>query len=184
MTVKGLKVNSLNMDDDVPGMVLLNTTSFSGVASVSATANTFNATYTNYKIYANIQGASGGDLKYRLRAAGSDLTGSVYAYNHLYFANASQTTFDYIRSTGYTTSGTLGVIGTTQETLLVMELQNVFATKNTSELHSATSLGASDCLFVYGGGRINNTTSYDSITFFNTAGGNINGTFQIYGVNQ
>ena len=72
MAVKGLKVNSLNMSDDVPGLVLLNTTSFSGVTTQSVN-NVFTSTYDNYRIIIRITGASAaGSTFFRLRASGSD----------------------------------------------------------------------------------------------------------------
>ena len=62
------------------GMVLLNTTSFSAVASQSLPTDTFTSSYTNYKIMCSIITSTNADLFLRLRAAGSDQSGSNYAF--------------------------------------------------------------------------------------------------------
>jgi hypothetical protein len=53
------------------GMVLLNTTSFSAVAS-QALNNVFTSTYTNYLILIDLIPVTGAELRLKLRAAGSD----------------------------------------------------------------------------------------------------------------
>ena len=65
------------------GMVLLNTTSFSAVAS-QAINNVFSATYRNYRIVVNITqttGAAGQIIATRLRVGGVSAGGNDYAYN-------------------------------------------------------------------------------------------------------
>jgi hypothetical protein len=166
------------------GMVLLNTTSFSGVTSISAPASTFSANYVTYKVILTLSAASAGDVRLRMRTGSTDTTGSVYTFNYLMLANSSQTTYDYVRSAGYTTGLTIGVIATTQEAILTLDIQNPFATKNTAILAQCNNLGGTDTQTLYGGGRVNDTTSYDSISIFNLSGGNIAGTLRIYGVNQ
>ena len=167
------------------GLVLLNTTSFSGVSSISAPASTFSATYEIYRIVVDIQAAATqGDLKLRMRASGTDTTGSVYSYNLVFLANSSQTTYNYIASTGNTTSATIGVVSASQEGMNIIDILNPFASLNTAWLAQGNSLGAVDTMTTMGGGRVNDTTSYDSITLFNSAGGNIAGKLRIYGVNQ
>ena len=58
------------------GMVLLNTTSFSGVASQSFN-NVFSATYTNYVVHFNITASANDVLRLRLRNGGTDRTGAT-----------------------------------------------------------------------------------------------------------
>ena len=166
------------------GMVLLNTTSFSGVTSISAPASTFSADYIVYRIVLTMNSAISGDVRMRMRAAGTDTTGSVYAWNVVQLSNSSQTTYDYVRSAGYTTSSTVGASSATQEAFMIIDIQNPFATKNTAFFIMSNNLGNTDVQTFLGGSRINDTTSYDSVTFFNASGGNINGSLRIYGVNQ
>ena len=54
------------------GMVLLNTTSFSGVASFSFPASSFSATYDMYTIKIYATAVTTAALDFRLRAAGAD----------------------------------------------------------------------------------------------------------------
>jgi hypothetical protein len=142
----------------------------------------FSSTYTAYKIILTTQAATTqGDLKLRMRASGTDTTGSVYSYNHVFLANSSDTTYNYIRSAGNTTSATIGVVSPSQEGMTILDIYNSFTAKNTGWLSRTNNLGAVDTMTTQGGGRVNDTTSYDSITLFNTAGGNISGTIQVYG---
>jgi hypothetical protein len=67
------------------GMVLLNTTSFSAVAS-QAINNVFSATYRNYRIVVNITqttGAGGQIIATRLRVGGVSAGGNDYAYRRV-----------------------------------------------------------------------------------------------------
>jgi hypothetical protein len=154
---------------------------FSGVSSVSLNG-VFSSTYTAYKIILTTQAATTqGDLKLRMRASGTDTTGSVYSYNHVFLSNSSDTTYNYIRSAGNTTSATIGVISPSQEGMTILDIYNSFTAKNTGWLSRTNNLGAVDTMTTQGGGRVNDTTSYDGITLFNTAGGNISGTIRVYG---
>jgi hypothetical protein len=59
------------------GMVLLNTTSFSGVASQSIN-DVFSATYDYYKIFISVFGSALQTLNVRLRVSGADNSSSIY----------------------------------------------------------------------------------------------------------
>jgi hypothetical protein len=75
MTVKGLKTQTLQTADNVSGLVLLNTTSFSGVASQSVN-DVFSATYKDYLLKIDVTSGSGdlNDCRLRLRVSGTDTT--------------------------------------------------------------------------------------------------------------
>jgi hypothetical protein len=60
------------------GLVLLNTTSFSGVTSVSLPADTFTSTYENYRIIYKFTPVNSDVVFARLRAAGVDATAAQY----------------------------------------------------------------------------------------------------------
>jgi hypothetical protein len=158
------------------GMVLLNTTSFSGVASQDLPAATFSSTYENYKII--YKGTAGsGDLGMRLGTGGSfNSTGGNYRWNLQYAtylagtisqgnSGASSSTF-IIGNAGFNTS---------------IDLYSPFAVRNTAItwVHSRDDYG-----YMNGGGAMTVTTSYDQARFFPVSGGNISGTIQVFGYNQ
>lgn len=156
------------------------TVTFSGSSSVSLNG-CFSGTYDAYRIVLAINANTGGDLKLRLRVAGTDLSGSVYAYHYTMSGNSSQTGYDYIRSAGYTTSLTFGTLAVSSDTLVTFDTLNPFLTKSTSVLAQGNNVGGTDVQIIYGGGRVNNTTSYDGFTFFNSGGGTFTGTISVYG---
>lgn len=74
-TVNGL---TLPTDSIQPGMVLINTTTFNAVSSVSVN-NCFTSTYDNYRILTRLTAASGNPtLTMRLRLSGTDASGGDY----------------------------------------------------------------------------------------------------------
>jgi hypothetical protein len=159
------------------GMVLLNTTSFSGVTSVSLPANTFTATYRNYRIiFRATQNTSTGDLTVRLRAAGVDL------------------------ATGYTNGGIMtgisnnntriGSFGNTSWSIVQCSAGNIFGmttdllgpqvTNQTLGFYNAFSTSAGDLKTI--GIQVGDSNSYDSLSFI-TSAGTITGTVETYGYN-
>jgi hypothetical protein len=89
------------------GMVLLNTTSFSGVSSQSVN-DVFSATYDEYLIQLNGKGSTGAGVLFRLRASGSDATNATYNYQNFVASSTSvsgsrsntQTSWDIVELTG------------------------------------------------------------------------------------
>jgi hypothetical protein len=165
------------------GMVLLNTTSFSAVASQSVN-DVFSATYTNYKILVKAACSSATQLNLRMRVGGSDLTTSSYMYGGAYVAFNSATV------TGENTTGTsagfniLDVDGNPGYARI--EMFDPFATEQTGVIY--------DQVFNSGGSRnmgyweafsglTTVTTSYTGFTLI-PAAGNITGTVRVYGYNQ
>jgi hypothetical protein len=70
-----------------PGLVLLNTTSFSGVAS--QTINQFSATYSHYLVLHDVVLSTSNQLRLRFTdSAGSVLTSASYAYTSNYAATS------------------------------------------------------------------------------------------------
>ena len=66
------------------GIILLNTTSFSAVTSVSLPASTFTTTYDRYLIKGNLSCSNATvDINGRLRTAGTDNSGTIYNYQYL-----------------------------------------------------------------------------------------------------
>jgi hypothetical protein len=157
-------------------MVLLNTTSFSAVASISAPASTFTSTYKNYRVLVNATSVSATELIYlRVRAAGTDLTTNTYKWA---IVNNS-----YTNSSTADGSGSANVIqiaySPTTNSRFHFDIYNPQTANNTF----ATYQMATSSQTWVGGGMVNNTTSYDSFTLLMVAG-NMTGSMSVYGYNE
>jgi hypothetical protein len=63
------------------GLVLINTTTFTGATTVSFANDTFTTTYDNYRILLNVSASSGNPvINFRMRLAGTDNSGSSYSW--------------------------------------------------------------------------------------------------------
>jgi hypothetical protein len=167
------------------GMVLLNTTSFSAVAS-QAINNVFSATYRNYRIVVNITqttGAGGQIIATRLRVGGVSAGGNDYAYSRFGYSfpgvlnnDAGGTTaasFFINRSNG---SGSIDGESVSDVTFYAPFLaERTFVTGfSTDGLYNGSI-----------GGYHNLATSYDGIEIFPTTGATtFTGTISIYGINN
>jgi hypothetical protein len=171
------------------GMVLLNTTSFSGVASQSFN-DVFSATYDNYRIiYADDQTTGSGDLRLRLRVGGTDNSSANYNYSYAYQAgNASANTLNSQRvNNANTANETFAYIGGINSTggcaYTVLDILNPFLTKRTGwqGLNLFTTTGTN---LISGdlNGNISVTTSYTGLTLL-VSTGNFGGKVSIYGYN-
>jgi hypothetical protein len=151
------------------GMVLLNTTSFSGVSSQSIN-DVFSATYENYRVIFTINGPDTNDLFFRIRVGGADLTSSTY----------QQTQGSTSSSTSITISNTeaRGACG-------YFEIFRPFATDYTHLLARASSLRSTGqwSQWTYAG-AVNNTTSYTGFTLFPGSSTFTTGTIRVYGYNN
>jgi hypothetical protein len=163
----------------VGGLVHINTTSFSAVASQSVN-DVFSATYKNYKIIFTASGTLA-NLLFRVRVNGSDLSGSDYNYQYLLGDGSGASA---VRSSNQT-SFQAGGIGST-ETQTILEVSNVFATKVTGfkslDLYYASgtlTLPANFHLV----GNVNNTSSYTGFTFFPSTG-TMTGSISVYGYKE
>ena len=165
------------------GMVLLNTTSFSGVATQSVN-DVFSATYDFYKVVLNLTTITAdGILTLRLRVGGTDVS-----------TNYGNQTF-YINDDG--TSGGFAAVSTGLQLCQIDLANNIalysssvdifgpFLTQRTTfqKQSHGVDVAATGIRSYVGGGFLNNATSYTGLTIFSTAG-NITGKIQIYGYNQ
>jgi hypothetical protein len=91
------------------GLTLINTTSFSAVASQSFN-DVFSATYENYRIVGTLAGSGTLNLLFRFRVAGSDNSTSNYTYS---FGRARSTDFQTTFSGASQTSAQIGVVAQT-----------------------------------------------------------------------
>jgi hypothetical protein len=181
MAVKGLQVNSLNMSDDVSGLVLLNTTSFSAVSAVNFPAASFSATYNNYKIIFLINSVGGSNsASLRLRVAGADNTTTNYDTQKVvgYGANATGSTTNDGTSFGISSSAADACH------LFTLDVINPFASSFTfiQGVSYHTNSTGSDMQVSSFAGRFSLTTSFDAVSF-NASASTITGTYWLYGYN-
>jgi hypothetical protein len=164
-----------------PGLTLINTTSFSAVSAVSLAANTFSATYTNYRILFYITAKSTANVcTVRLRTSGTDNSSSTYD----------------ISCVGATSAGSFGAAannaaqfdpldGTarTPNEVWIFDVLSTFAAVNTILDGTAYTTDAGATIkTVKWTGRFENTTSFDSLSF-NASTGTITGSYSVYGYN-
>ena len=179
MTVKGLKTQTLQTADNVSGLVLLNTTSFSGVSSFNLAASTFTSAYKNYKIVAQgtASSADSNAVYVRMRASGSDDTSSNYFSWGYERSNSAGSNF-------YGGNGTFGYVGAIAN--LGWSFESNFydpqATAATKIVSNSLALGTNSNIMYMFGSVFKNTTSFDSATIYGWTG-TITGTYSIYGYN-
>jgi hypothetical protein len=155
------------------GMVLLNTTSFSAVASQSIN-DVFSATYDNYKVIVTIT-STGGEIRYRLRVSGSD---AATNYNSLSMVGGWTGGITYPAAYNSDTYGTtffqgIAAAGSIDTTICAPFLAQ------TTRFMSLTSGGEGTVLL----GRNTNATSYTGFSLLPSAG-TITGNVSVYGFNK
>jgi len=160
------------------GMVLLNTTSFSGVSSVSLPANTFNSTYENYRLIFTSTPSTVQELRLRGRTSGADNTNNNYNYQ---IVETYATTVSYIRST----ANTYGYVGYTEaDSIWGIEIYRPFLSASTAWSHlDNNGLNTTAPSFRVGRNAFNGTTSFDSMTIYASAG-TMTGNYSVYGYNK
>jgi hypothetical protein len=163
------------------GLTLINTTTFSAVASHSVN-DVFSATYNNYKvIFTGTPSSIGVTLRLRLRVGGADNTASNYVFSSG-VTNSAGNFANNNSSTGTTSFYTADLYG--NNTNLEMTIYSPFASTNTGYQMSGqhqTSTNATGVQF--GGGAMTVTTSYTGFTLFASTG-NITGDVTVYGYNS
>jgi hypothetical protein len=158
------------------GMVLLNTTSFSGVSSQSIN-DVFSATYTNYQIVWNLKASAGPtDIQFRLRVAGADITGANY--DLIGQVNGPATV--NINTLNQTTLN-MFPLEATNNSIAILNLGSPFATEYTSGLLTADRTW--DGYNLVSKMRYKATTSATGFTFY-PAANNITGSVSVYGWNK
>jgi len=162
------------------GMVLLNTTSFSGVASVSVN-DVFSATYDNYVVYIKSTPTGGSGLNsIRLRVGGADNSSNDY---RLWYADPNSSSTSFSGATGNPTSVFrvgVGRSGNADNTIL--NVMSPFVATQTQIIANNTNYDGTVLGALTTWGTMSVTTSYTGFTF--TTPANAVGTIRIYGVNQ
>ena len=159
------------------GMTLIGTYTMPGTATTYSLNSVFTSTYTNYMLVGKIVGASTGNIFIKLRASGSDASGSDYDSVIAYFGvtqsdgvskfNASSSGF-YIDNVGNDNSCSIEFQRPQEavKTFFLQQGMNYFTAVNG---------------YWRTGGAIHQlATAYDGFTI--TGGSNLSGTFQLYGL--
>jgi len=166
------------------GLVLLNTTSFSGVAS-QAVNSCFSATYDNYRVVVNIDSISSTGaaiLNVRFGTSGTPNTNASYNLKGVYVDSAAAT---FLIQTGATSAYIVTVPGnTTTEMNAQFDVINPFTTKNTvfNGFGSGSRTQANFRNQTYSG-HFDATTSFTDIIILPSAN-NITGSISVYGYNK
>ena len=154
------------------GMVLLNTTSFTGQATQSVN-NVFSATYKNYRIMVNASQISALQMNLRLRASGTDATGSNYKFqmNRLDSVGTNNGTVSTTTSMAVTADTIAQGVG-------VIDVFNPFVAASTqfvlnTGLNNISRMGLVEHQV---------STSYDGFTIFTA--GTMTGQVSVYGYNE
>jgi hypothetical protein len=183
MAVKGLKVNSLNMSDDVLGLILLTTQTFSGVTSVSLPASTFTTTYNRFLIQGNLScTGTNVDVNGRLRTAGTDNAGSIYNTQYI---SVSSTSVSGARGAAGNTLSDLGGFYQTanrDNSYINIEIRKPAQTDYTTGKYGYSTVSEGNITYneyVFG---TTVTTSFDSLSLIASTG-NISGTISCYAYN-
>ncbi len=164
---------------------LINTTSFSGVAS-QAISSVFSSTYKHYKIIGSITSATvNTNIKFRLRSGSTDNSATNYAFGQFY-VGGDATSGSTLSSNGDTGFILVSIEAAPSFTGAVFEytLFNPFETLYTryTGLNQRTSGAGAYGYFV--GGNLEVTTSYDGINIIPETASNLTGNVSIYGINQ
>jgi hypothetical protein len=167
---------------DASGLKLINSTSFSAVSSQSLNS-VFSATYDNYRIVISYTGAGAASpvqVKMRMRASGSDNTGTYYTANY-YYSGGTFTNLSYDNNTGFL-AGYASNNTTEGPSLAVIDIMNPFPA-------SATVMQGDGQTFLSNLGfsytqRLSGTsfaaTSFDGFTLI-PASSTITGKVRVYG---
>jgi len=184
MSVKSFKTSGVGVDLAPQGLVLINTTSFSGVAS-QAVNNCFSATYDNYRIVVNIDSVSSTGLSIlniRFGTSGTPNTNASYNLKGQYVDAASGT---YLIQTAATSAYIVTIpSNTTTEANAQIDVVNPFATKNTyfNGFGSGSRTQVNFRSQSYSG-QFDATTSFTDVIILPNAN-NITGSISVYGYNK
>jgi hypothetical protein len=164
------------LGDGASGLVLLNTTTFSAVTSVSVN-NVFTSTYRNYLINLDnvFSATSEEEVKFRVRASGTDLTGSNYFYQRGTFVDSTAGAQNFASQTSTTLSNAIND-GAMQVNITICNPQT--ANRTTSNTSTVRWSGGR-VLSQITAAQVNNTSQYDGFTIF--CAQNISGTIKVYG---
>lgn len=179
MGLKNVVPTSISVGSGSASVNSNGTVSFSGASSISLNG-CFTSTYESYKIIFKVaSGTATSQVRFRLRAAGTDQTGSslwggvIGSHSNTTQAFSGVQTFFALGDMANSTNPTL----TSEVTLHYPQVAKVKGmTANIFFDNGSTVYGGS------WGGEYQIATSCDGISFFMANAGNMTGTVQIYGL--
>jgi hypothetical protein len=162
------------------GLTLINTTTFSAVASQSIN-DVFSATYKNYLIQFNMSGSTTNtDVAMRLRVSGADNSTSNYTRSAIFQSSATVTGQ---RLTGQTLWDGIAEVATGVQSASQVTIFNPFATEYTSVLQHEAAIVNGNITMTLRTYGINLTTSFTGFTLI-PGSGTITGSVSVYGYNN
>jgi hypothetical protein len=150
----------------------------SGCSSVSVNG-CFSATYTNYRIVMNIVGSTATDLRFKLRAAGSDNSASYYWLN----TGFRDTGGSYQVGTAGDSSASINQIATQLRQQIVLDICRPFEAQETSITGKSVGQDNTSGIFLNPYMFHASNTSFDGLSLIPSSG-TITGSFSIYGYNN
>ena len=176
-----VNLGTLSGNTSDSGLILINTTSFSAVASQSVN-DVFSATYVRYLILANFSGSATGQTGFRLRVSGSDATASDYAFTNIRSNTSSDTVTGNDRSSSTVYYAPANI---TADYRAPFELwvTNPFIAENTFFKSFYTQINGTHAYQGITAGNHKLNTSYTGFTIFPPSG-NITGSISVFGVNE
>jgi hypothetical protein len=163
------------------GLVLLNTTSFTAVASQSVN-NVFSSTYDNYfLVLSELVGTTFDNINMRLRKSGTDNTSNIY-YRQVIEASATTLVGARIQATSFL----LGVIRDTTQIGFVVQIQspNVATQRTNLQNLSSYSPPANITMTVQTASHdLSSSADFDGFTLI-PASGTMTGKVSVYGYNK
>ena len=166
------------------GLTLIESNTFSAVASVSATANVFSSAYAYYRILFHLTAASTDlEVYLRMRASGADYSGTGYTTSGDGYTSATSG----FQSVGQT-SAFVGYMksATTPQLAFTGDVFNPNAATYTNIIGASFSSNSSYTAtsgIVNSGSVVATTTQYDAFSFVASTG-NFTGRYSVYGYNQ
>jgi len=161
------------------GLTLINTTTFSAVASQSVNS-VFSGTYTNYKVLVTLASAShiGSQLAIRLRAG----TDAATNYSYWVMENNVNTSTIFLQRSTSATSEFIGFLPD-QTSIYELNVSQPFIAAFTAftTIYAGNINNDSVCVGGTGFGGHKTASSYDGISVISTFG-TITGSISIYGV--
>jgi len=164
------------------GLNFLSSTAFTTATSVSLPANTFSATYTNYKVIVTVTAVTAdSDLTLRLRAAGTDATTANYDGSFSGRTNASaDQNFDTVGGTALSV-GEQDSVDLYSLQFDVLSPQVAIPTRLLGQFIGQQKAGGNAKFYCSGGGNFRLTTQFDSLTFISSVASSLTGTITAYG---
>ena len=156
------------------GMVLLNTTSYSAVASQSFN-DVFSSTYDNYAIVFTNTNSNSVMLNLRFRVSGADNTAASYAYQHL---TVDGTTVTGARSLAQTSINVYNQNSTSLVTGVIDVFSPNLAAQTQLKIRSAMYGNSTDGAFYHV-----SSTVFTGFTLYPTSN-TMTGTVSVYGYNK